>query len=280
MRSIWAMILIIASLVTAASAYTNTMTQSNHVDSYGSSDGSISSTQSNFGVVMGNDNILSQTNGVDLDATGIFSTIDVDQINGAVIVGNKNIVTQTNNVLDADVSGFANSIEQTQTNLLTVVGDKNAVWQSNAVDADNFGSFSTIDQDQSNFGVVIGDKNWLTQTNYADAFNTGYANTVDQDETNMAMIFGNKNVGIQSNVQIAKPDMANDWSWWNPWAGQDSITQTASNNLIMIGGYDGWMRFPGSNSFAVQSNFEFAGQDFNSNVPITQNVHNGGILVI
>jgi len=255
------------------------MTQSNNVNSWGSGDGSISSTQSNFGVVVGTGNILSQTNGVDLDATGILSTIDVDQTNGAVIVGDRNIVTQANKVLDADVSGFANSIEQTQTNLLTVIGDENAVWQSNAVDADNFGSFSTIDQDQRNFGVVVGENNWLTQTNYADAFNTGYNNLVDQDETNMAMLFGYRNVGIQSNVQIANPDPANDFSFWYPW-GQDTITQTASNNFVMIGGYPAFWFFPGANSFVSQTNTEVANQAFNSNVPIDQDENNNLVAVI
>jgi hypothetical protein len=127
--------------------------------------------QTNCAAVLGDGNIISQSNTA--SAYGVAQ--DQMQDNIAMVVGSSNTVNQENDALAtgvADDGAYGSYENQAQENLILIIGCENTAMQSNTAKAYSDSRIYNpypIEQTQKNVGLLLGKRNWLTQRNDAMA---------------------------------------------------------------------------------------------------------------
>jgi hypothetical protein len=262
MRYILTMILVMASLISAGSAVNNYIEQSNFAQADGTGTATISNSQENFGLIVGDDNTLIQSNNGVSSTSGLNSVLSLTQSNAQVIIGDSNMVSQDNLAWLNINGGMFNSITETQSNLGVIVGDENSASQSNAAwDVIESGENNVITDTQSNLGVQIGDENTLEQINEKLNFATTEESTydwtllpwsivesssIDYTPVAGAVIVGGANNVItqtQSNVAVQvgtgnEMDQYNDAMANIVDSSSSTVTQNQDNTGVQIGNWN------------------------------------------
>ncbi len=244
MNNTWRIIALIAVLFSASSAIAdNTVVQTNDFSASGTGSGTITQTGSNWAVVNGDGNYVSQLNDKDatLGSSGLSSIIQT-VTNGADIAGNSNSVYQSNTgsaVTEATATDA--TITQTDLNLIFIglasPSDLNVVHQDNVETATiRYADDDAITQTITNFGNIDGIENYLDQGNNVIALSEGaadnlnVANTIGQTQTNVADMEGG--VADGSYKSVAQDNAADAFI---KDSDTSAINQNQANNGIQSG---------------------------------------------
>lgn len=127
--------------------------------------------QKNCAAVLGEGNIVTQSNKADAQGTELTQIQD----NIAMVVGSSNTVVQANEALASGIAvdgAYGIYETQNQKNLMLVIGADNHASQSNVAKAYSDSAIwpeYPIKQTQNNVGLLLGKKNNLVQSNDAEA---------------------------------------------------------------------------------------------------------------